>query len=81
MSVMDGVRRCADLRPFIRVEKVSHKPEYTFLDLDGYGAVTGAAGARCSSHAIHWERRNRRDVDGGRIYCHGGGRTGDRRMN
>ena len=75
MSEMDGVIGCADLRPFVRVEKVGHKPEHTLLALGGYGAATRA---RHSSHAIYRGRRKRRDVDGGRIHCHGGGRTGDK---
>ena len=72
MSEMDGVIGCADLRPFVRVEKVGHKPEHTLLAFGGYSAATGA---RCSAHAIYRGRRKRRDVDGGRI--HGGGRIGD----
>ena len=71
MSEVNGVIGRADLRPFVRVEKVGHKSEHTLLALGSYGAATGA---RCSARAISWGGRKR--CDGDRVRIDGGGRSG-----
>ena len=54
MREVNWVIGCADLRPFVRVEKVGHKAEHTLLALGGNGAATGA---RYGTYALHRVRR------------------------
>ncbi len=42
MREVNRVVGCADLRPFVRVEKVGHEAEHALLALGGNGATTGA---------------------------------------
>ena len=40
MSEMDRFIRCTDLWPFVRAEKLGHKPEHALLVLGGYDAIS-----------------------------------------
>ena len=76
MSKMDEVMGCGDLRPFVRVEKVGHKPEHTFLSLGSNGTGTGARRSSTHGIAICRGRKKCHDRNGG---C--GGASGDNSVN